>query len=354
MIDRNKVILTLNVGSSSLKWAAFNLETGQEAIKKDKIELSPFLSKKEGMKTAIRGIVKTLNHGNLEIEAAGHRVVHGGDYQWPVYINEHVLKNLYALSDLAPLHEPFNIAGVTILKKELPDIPHIACFDTAFHRGHDPLVDHFALPKDYYSQGIKRYGFHGLSYEFISTAIQQSYPQLFHRKIVVAHLGNGSSLCAMKNGKSVDSTMGFSALDGLPMGTRCGSLDPGVILHMMRTMGYGIEKIEDILYRQSGLKGLSGRTHDVRKLLESDDPDSKLAIEYFCWRVAQGIVSMGVTMRGIDGLVFTGGIGENSEEIRQKVLHSIKWLNSDFDTHVIATNEELMIAHHTRAIIKTV
>lgn len=298
--------------------------------------------------------------------AVGHRVVHGGpDLSEPVLIDDTVLVKLESYTSLAPLHQPNNLAPIRVIRERRPGIAQVACFDTAFHRSHDALADHYALPERFYQEGVRRYGFHGLSYEYLVQRLTQTLPEVVPGRIVAAHLGNGVSACAIRAGKSVDSTMGFTALEGLPMGTRPGRLDPGIVLWMMN-QGMTHDEIEHLLYHDCGLKGLSGMGNDVRELLASDDPRARLALDYFAWRVAEGIAGLGCAMGGIDTLVFTAGIGENAAAVRAAICARLAWLGIALDdarntqhgpristadsrigVYVVRTNEELIIAQHT-------
>jgi acetate kinase len=305
------------------------------------------------------------------LRAVGHRVVHGGtEYSRPVLVDAEVLGALEKLVPLAPLHQPHNIAGIRAVRETQPRLPQVACFDTAFHRGHPQVSDLYALPWEFYGEGIRRYGFHGLSYEYIASVLPQVAPEAARGRVVVAHLGSGASLCALRAGRSVDSTMGFSPLDGVPMGTRPGALDPGVLLHLLRRRGMGAEELEDLLYRKSGLLGLSGVSNDMRVLLASAEPRARLAVDYFVHHVARQIGALVAVLGGLDALVFTAGIGENSPEIRERIMQACAWLGATIDLEanraggprisaadsavtawVIPTNEELMIARHTQALV---
>lgn len=302
--------------------------------------------------------------------AIGHRVVHGGtQYDAPVLVDDDVLAQLDDLTPLAPLHQPNNLAPIRVIRERRPNIPQVACFDTAFHRTHSPLADRYALPEHLYQEGVRRYGFHGLSYEYIARS-RRALPEIAGGKIVAAHLGNGVSACTMVDGRSVDSTMGFTALEGLPMGTRPGRLDPGVVLWMMER-GMSHDDIEHLLYHDCGLKGLSGIGNDVRELLASDAPAARLALDYFAWRVAEGIAGLGCAMNGIDAIVFTAGIGENAAPVRAAIARHWEWLGVRLDearnarhgprissddsaigVYVVRTNEELIIAQHTLALVR--
>jgi acetate kinase len=298
----------------------------------------------------------------------GHRIVHGGpDLDRPVLINQETLSQLSSLSSLAPLHNPPALAVIHALGEQFPNIPQIACFDTAFHRGHPAIADRFALPESLYREGVRRYGFHGLSYHYIAGVLP---PDIASGRVIVAHLGSGASMCAIVNRRSVDSSMGFSALDGLPMGTRSGSLDAGVILWLQQQKGWSAAQVETFLYHSCGLKGLSGISNDIRVLLASDSPAAKMAVEYFVYHVARTAGALTISMGGIDGLVFTAGIGEHSVHIRERVLARLDCLgftanpqanasgarkitqNASKPAYVIPTNEELVIAQATLALLK--
>jgi acetate kinase len=283
------------------------------------------------------------------------------------------MEALRKLVPLAPLHQPHNLAAIDAVSERLPGVPQVACFDTSFHRGQPAVAELVPLPREICGAGVQRYGFHGLSYEYIASVLPQQAPEIASGRVIVAHLGSGASLCAMKNGKSVDSSLGFTALDGLCMGTRPGALDPGVVLYLFQTLGLSASEVEAMLYKKSGLLGISGISNDMRVLLESDEPAARLAVDYFVYRAAKEIGSMAAVLGGIDGLVFTAGIGENSPEIRRRICEASAWLGIDLDqdantrkgpriSHpasrvsawVIPTNEELMIARHTRRLLAEV
>jgi acetate kinase len=303
----------------------------------------------------------------VKLVAVGHRVVHGGpQYDRAVVVNKEVLAQLEQFSSLAPLHQPNNLAPIRMLMVRRPEVVQVACFDTAFHRTHSPTADHYAIPERFYREGVRRYGFHGLSYEYIADRLPQVAPTIANGRIIVAHLGSGASMCALANGRSVESTMGFTALDGLPMGTRPGQIDPGVLLYLIAQKGMSAEEVEDLLYRQSGLKGLSGFSNDMRELEGSDAPGAALAIEYFVYRIALNAGMLAAALNGLDAFIFTAGIGENSANIRARVAEKLVWLGVEFDNaankaggtliskpgskvavYVISTDEELMIARHT-------
>ena len=307
----------------------------------------------------------------IKLVAVGHRVVHGGpQYGRPVVITKDVLARLEEFSSLAPLHQPNNLAPIRRLLQRQPELLQVACFDTAFHRGHAPVADHYAIPRRFYDEGVRRYGFHGLSYEYIADRLRDVAPALANGRVIVAHLGSGASMCALAAGKSVESTMGFTALDGLPMGTRPGQIDPGVVLYLIAQKGMSAKQVENLLYRESGLKGLSGVSNDMRELERSDAPGAALAIEYFVYRIALNAGMLAAALGGLDGFVFTAGIGENSPSIRARIAAKLDWLGVGIDAaanqaggpllsspqgkiavYVIGTDEELMIARHTVSFI---
>ena len=309
-----------------------------------------------------------------KVQLVSHRVVHGGvHFAQPVRLDAPVLAQLEALAPLAPLHQPHNLAGIRSAMAAFGQALQVACFDTAFHRQHPFVADTFALPRHFYEQGVRRYGFHGLSYEFIARALQQQWPALHQGRVIVAHLGNGASMCALRQGVSIDSSMGFTALDGLPMGTRCGQIDPGVLLYLLTEKGYNPAQLTELLYQQSGLKGLSGLSNDVRELLQSGLPQAEQALDYFVARCKREIGALSASLGGLDALVFTGGIGENAVAIRQRILQDLGWIGIDFDPAanasanaskqsqisrpgsrvtvlVLPTDEERMLAEHALAL----
>ena len=304
--------------------------------------------------------------------AVGHRVVHGGpEFSHPALVTESVLRRLERLAPLAPLHQLNNLAPIQAIMRRHPGLPQVACFDTAFHRGHPEIADRFAIPEDLYAEGVRRYGFHGLSYEYVAGRIKEVAPQIASGRLVIAHLGSGASMCAVVAGKSVESTMGFTALDGLPMGTRPGQLDPGVVLYLFTEKRMNADAIQQLLYNDCGLKGISGISNDVRVLLAHPSQSAKLALDYFTHRICLSAGMMAAAMGGIDGIVFTAGIGENAPAVREAVLRRLSWLGADIDLaanaqggpcistpnspiqcYVIATNEELMIARHTLRVLR--
>jgi acetate kinase len=389
-----KAVLTLNAGSSSLKFAAFSvaesgalnlLASGQiqgigatprgavtAAATGEKTDLvfDPSLGRVDHQ-AAIDAILVWLRKAgdDSSVSAVGHRVVHGGpDLAEPMLIDAAVLAKLQRLVPLAPLHQPHNIAGIEAAMKAFPSTPQVACFDTAFHRSHPFVSDTFALPRTYYDEGVRRYGFHGLSYEYVMRKLRSIAPQVAREDVVIAHLGNGASMCAVTNGRSIASTMGFTALDGLPMGTRCGQIDPGVLLYLMAAKGMNADQISDLLYNKSGLKGMSGISQDMRELEASDSPAAHDAIAYFVERIRRELAGLAATVNGIEGIVFTAGIGEHSWRVREAVLKGMEWLGAQIDDEanrasaqiissrssktivfVIPTDEERMIAEHTVA-----
>lgn len=300
----------------------------------------------EGLLYVINWIFARFESG--AIKAFVHRVVHGGTrYTESVVVTPEVLDTLSTYIPLAPLHQNHNLGAIRWLMQHHPNIPNIACFDTAFHAKHSRLFTEYALPKSLRDQGIRRYGFHGLSFEWIARQLQEFHPDLAQGRVVIAHLGNGASLCALNRGQSIDTTMGLTALDGLPMGTRCGSLDPGAITYMIRELNLDVATVEDLLYNQSGLLGLSGLTNDVKTIEATNTEDCRFALDYFCLKTAQHIGMMCVALGGIDAIIFTGGIGEHSQQIRQKILKHTDCLHPGRDL-VIPTNEERMMALHAQ------
>ena len=309
--------------------------------------------------------------GKLPV-AIGHRVVHGGpDFVEPTIVTACIVERLERFVPLAPLHQPNNLAPIRIVLERQPHLLQVACFDTAFHRGHPAVADRYAIPENLYQEGVRRYGFHGLSYEYIAQRLRQVAPEVADGRVVAAHLGSGASMCALSAGKSVDSSMGFTALDGLPMGTRPGQLDAGVVLYLITKKGMSPKEVEHFLYHDCGLKGLSGISNDVRDLLASSDPRAKLALDYFAYRIALFTGMLATALGGIDGLVFTAGIGENAPIVRQAVADKLSWLGLELSEganaknelriswkrsrvacYVVPTDEELMIARHTLRILR--
>jgi acetate kinase len=387
-------IVVLNAGSSSIKFSLF-LERGGELASDvrgqiEGIYTAPrFVAKgpdgatksekswpegtKLGHEAALRHLVDFLK-GELvddRLVGVGHRVVHGAlDYREPVRVDAAVLARLEKLVPLAPLHQPHNLAAIRALLAAVPDLPQIACFDTSFHRTNPDVAQRFALPAELHDAGVRRYGFHGLSYEYIAAALPRHDAKVAAGKSVVLHLGNGSSMCAIDAGRSVASTMGFTAVDGLPMGTRTGALDPGVILYLMDERKMDARAIEKLIYNQSGLLGVSGISSDMRTLAAADDPRARLAIDLYCYRIRRELGSLAAALGGLDAIVFTAGIGENSHEIRARVCRDAAWLGVELDAAAnakggprisaggsrvsawtIPTNEELMIARHTRRLL---
>ncbi len=362
-------LLVLNTGSSSLKFQVFS-RTGLDVLMAGKltgIGGEARLRFRFGSQSAPRGgpldckdhetamamVIDLVDRhdGDWQLNAVVHRVVHGGNsFSRPVIITSEVLETLQALVPLAPLHQPHNLAGIAAARSLAPDGVNIACFDTAFHANHSPLFHSFALPGHLRDKGVRRYGFHGLSYEWIATLLARTRPDLAGGRVVAAHLGNGASLCAISGGSSIDTTMGMTALDGLPMGSRSGAIDPGAITYMMRRFGYDPDIMDTILYEESGLKELSGISNDVESLLASNDPQAGFALEYFALKVAQFAATMTVSMGGIDAFVFTGGIGEHAAPVRERIRARLGFLG-DIETLVIPANEERMMAIHADHIL---
>jgi acetate kinase len=387
-------LLVLNAGSSSLKFCVYHKHESEHWRLESRgqiegIGTSPKLSVKnsQGEKIADEKLSETIKDGRNAIDnlgnwlrstygdarllGVGHRVVHGGaNYAKPIVVTKQVLDDLRGLIPLAPLHQPYNLAAIEALYERRADVPQVACFDTSFHRGHSAVAELVPLPANLRKGGLQRYGFHGLSYEYIASVLPNVAPEIAKARVIVAHLGSGASLCALKDGKSVDTTMSFTAVDGICMGTRPGAIDPGVVLYLFQQLKMSVKEVEDLLYKKSGLLGISGISNDMRDLLGKNEPEARLAVDYFIYRVAKEIGALASVLGGIDGLVFTAGIGENSAEIRQRICDSCKWLGVELNTKanadkvtristtsskvsawVIPTNEELMIARHTGKLL---
>ena len=389
-------ILVINAGSSSIKFELFAVagdaqldrrlrgqiegigsrprlfaRDGEGKVLVDEVSASARVPDVPAAIERLQAWVKEYGRGRPPT-AVGHRIVHGGPlYDRPVRISAEVIRNLQGFVPLAPLHQPNNLAPVEAIHRRRPEVLQVACFDTAFHRRHGELADRYAIPEKLYQDGVRRYGFHGLSYEYIAQTLPTLAPNIAEGRVVVAHLGSGASMCALRGRSSIDSTMGFTALDGLPMGTRPGQLDPGVVLYLHQR-GMSTEAVQNLLYKECGLKGLSGISNDVRDLLASADPRARLAIDYFVYRIAKELGALACALGGLDALIFTAGIGENSPAVRKAVLQRIAWLGFELDEAaneanqtaiskpasrllalVIPTNEELMIARHTLRLLRT-
>ena len=387
--------VVLNAGSSSLKFnvyqrperQAWRLEARGQI---EGIGTTPRFSAKNGAgdrladealdktvvrdgRTALDALANWLRatYGGSRVLGVGHRVVHGGPrFTGPTIVTPEVLAELRTLIPLAPLHQPHNLAAIDAVSERLPGVPQVACFDTSFHRGQPAVAEVVPLPREICAGGVQRYGFHGLSYEYIASVLPEVAPEIADRRVIVAHLGSGASMCAMKNRKSVDSTLGFTALDGLCMGTRPGALDPGVVLYLFQNLGLSAKDVEGILYKKSGLLGISGTSNDMRDLVGSSEPSAHLAVDYFVYRAAKEIGALAAVLGGLDALVFTAGIGENSAEIRSRICEASAWLGINLDPEanrerrpcitraesrvsawVVPTNEELVIARHTGALL---
>jgi acetate kinase len=388
-------ILVVNAGSSSIKFSLFVAHAGSLGmVVRGQIEglytRPHFVAKDvggevvsekawgEGTKLGHAGALDHISgflRGELaehRLVGVGHRVVHGGlDYARPVRVDTRVVAELEKFVPLAPLHQPHNLTPIRLLLERQPALAQVACFDTSFHRTNPEIAQRFAIPSEFHDAGVRRYGFHGLSYEYIASVLPQHDPQAAAGKAVVLHLGNGASMCALENCKSVASTMGFTAVDGLPMGTRCGAIDPGAILYLMDQRGMDARAIEKLIYSQSGLLGVSGISSDMRTLLASDDPRAKIAIDLYVYRIGRELGSLAAALGGLTAIVFTAGIGENSPEIRERVLNEAEWLGvaigrranagggprisaagSRVTAWAIPTNEELMIARHTQRLLQ--
>jgi acetate kinase len=392
-MDDQSFVLVLNAGSSSLKFSVYRVADGDGwrpvvCGQIAGIGTSPRFSTREGgdsvdehaVDDAVRDQPSALDflsvwlrdrfHG-ARVVGVGHRVVHGGPrYAAPVVVSPRVLEDLRTLEPLAPLHQPYNLAAIDAVFQRMPDVPQVACFDTGFHRGRRAVAVVLPLPLEIRRKGVQRYGFHGLSYEYIASSLPRMAPDIARGRVIVAHLGSGASLCALKNGRSVDTSLGFTALDGLCMATRPGALDPGVVLYLFQELGLSASDVERVLYKESGLLGLSGISSDMRELVESEAPNAQLAVDYFVYRAAREIGALAAVLSGIDGLVFTAGIGEHSAEIRRRICEASAWLGvelsaagnaqngpristrrSAVSAWVIPTNEELLIARHTASLL---
>ncbi|MCL4245181.1 MAG: acetate/propionate family kinase [Candidatus Dadabacteria bacterium] len=389
-----KPVLVINTGSSSIKFALYEPDGGGGFTLRykgmvEEIGREPFFTLKDGEGSILSsgGLEDGLRthdecfgwlEGRLgEIlpgggpSAVGHRVVHGGtEFTGPALIDDGVVARLSDMEPLAPLHQPYNVSGIRSMMKAYPGVPNVACFDTSFHRTQPGLAQMFGLPMEYYESGVVRYGFHGLSYEYVLSRLREISPETAAGRVVTAHLGAGASMCATLGGKSAATTMGFTALDGLPMGTRSGGIDPGVIFYLQREKGMTADEVEAFLYKKSGLLGISGLSSDMRDLEASDAPGAALAINYFAYRIVRETGSLAAALGGLDALVFTAGIGENSARVREKVCSGLSWLGIELDgeansrnalvistgkspvrVYVIPTNEELVIAIKTANMI---
>jgi acetate kinase len=385
-------IAILNAGSSSIKFALYEPGAGGSVLLRGQVSqigVAPHMRvadadgnrlaeqtwPAEGFDHAVatRAIIDTVRASNkgAPVSAVGHRVVHGGaEFAAPVRIDRRTLAALARLKPLAPLHQPHNLAPIEAIAEASPNLPQVACFDTAFHRTQPPLAQMFALPRRFTDSGVRRYGFHGLSYEYVASRLKEVAPDLADGRVVIAHLGNGASLCALERGRSVASTMGFTAVDGLVMGTRCGAIDPGALVYLMDEYRMDARAIEDLIYRQSGLLGVSGVSSDMQILQASSNPHAAEAISLFVYRIVREVGSLAAALGGLDGLIFTAGIGENDAAIRARIARGCRWLGlelhamrntggvgristdtSKVSAWVIPTDEERMIARHTAAVL---
>src|SRR6476660_7743611 len=392
--DAMDTILVVNAGSSSVKFQIFGIEgagalhrlikgqidgigtrprlTAQASDKSSLIDRTYASNEVPDVPAAIAVVAAWLRETqSYNLIAVGHRVVHGGPkYDRPVVIDQAVVASLEQYVSLAPLHQPNNLAPIRTLLKSRPELLQVACFDTAFHRGHSAVADHFAIPERFYAEGVRRYGFHGLSYEYVAQRLREVAPKVAAGRVIVAHLGSGASMCALHHGRSVETTMGFTALDGIPMGTRPGQIDPGVLLYLLTEKGMKPAAVQDLLYRESGLQGLSGISNDMRELQSNPDPRAMLAVDHFVYRIGLNTGMLAAALGGLDAFVFTAGIGENSPTIRARIAERLGWLGVVLDSktnaagaqlisrkdsrvavYVVPTNEELMIAQHTLELI---
>ena len=372
-VAATKSILAVNTGSSSVKFQLFADAPDLKLLAKGEVEnigSTPVFSATDEQtqrtehktlpvhstcESALKLILKWNGEesGAWQVTSVVHRIVHGGStFNASVMVTQDVMEKLRALIPFAPYHQPHNLAGIDIINKIKPEMPQIACFDTAFHYNHDALFTHYALPKTLRDKGIRRYGFHGLSYEWTAHTLRRDEPALAAGRVIAAHLGSGASVCGMLDGVSIDSSMGLTALEGLPMGSRCGNIDPGAVIYMIRGLGLSAEAAETMLYSESGLLGLSGLSGNVKLLQESDKPEAQFALDYFSLRTAQYIAQMAVALAGVDCIIFTGGIGEHSAPVRDSILARLAFLKP-FAVHVIPANEERIMAMHARACLET-
>ena len=394
VMSDHTVILVLNAGSSSLKFSVYQVAAGgtwplEVRGQIESIGTAPSFAAHDGnhqtldrqkLGDSIRDVPAALDflagwlrarYQGVGVSGVGHRVVHGGAHHTaPVVVTPQVIEPLQTLVPLAPLHQPYNLAAIAAVSERLPGVPQVACFDTSFHRGHQVVADVVPLPLEVRQRGVQRYGFHGLSYEYVASVLPQVAPDIAGGRVVVAHLGSGASMAALHNGRSVDQSFGFTALDGLCMGTRPGALDPGIVLYLFQELGMSAKEVEQLLYKKSGLLGISGISNDMRVLLDSTDASARLAVEYFVYRAAKEIGALAAALRGLDALVFTAGVGENSADIRERICEASSWLGIELDpvanaqhgprittprsrvsAWTIRTNEELMIARHTGVLL---
>ena len=369
--ESEKRLLAGNIDGIGVRPKATATDANGDAVAPPEFAGSPPVSASEVLPFILPWARQYL--GTRRLAALGHRVVHGGmRHSKPARVTPELLAELEELVPLAPLHEPHNIAPIRTAMEINPDLLQVACFDTAFHRTLPEFEQAFALPYTLYDEGIRRYGFHGLSYEYIASVLPETAPEIADGRVIVAHLGNGCSACAMQARRSIATTMGFTALDGIPMGTRCGALDPGVMLHLLQQKGMAAEALTDLLYRRSGMLGVSGISSDFRELLASGEPRARFAIDLFCYNTARHIGSLAAALGGLDGLVFTAGVGENASAIREQICRASGWLGLELDpaannqhqtristpnsrvaAFVIKTDENLMIARHARALIRS-
>jgi len=387
-----KCIAVVNAGSSSVKFGIYDTAGDEPLLIKGQVEqigVSPTLTASDGEgkdlasesweaagfghAQAMNAVIETCRAllPGSSVEGIGHRVVHGGTrFAEPTKVDAGIIAELEKLTPLAPLHQPHNLAPIKAIAERVPAIPQVACFDTSFHQTQPPLASAFALPREIADKGVRRYGFHGLSYEFVSGRLREVAPEHAEGKIVIAHLGNGASLCALDQGRSVATTMGFTAVDGLVMGTRCGSIDPGVLIYLMDEAGMDARKLEALIYKKSGLLGVSGLSSDMRTLRQSDDPKAKEATDLFVYRIVREIGSLAAALGGLDGLVFTGGIGQRDTKTRTEVAAGCAWLGAEIDEQanaehrqridassskipvwVLPTDEERVICRHTARLL---
>lgn len=349
-------LLTLNAGSSTVKYALFTRDGGAPPAQAAPrlIELTRGTIEETGAPAMAKALEATRKAG-VTVVGVGHRVVHGGTrFSAPALVDDEVLATLEGFVPLAPLHQPHNVSGIKAARAAFQGVAQVACFDTAFHRTRDFIEETYALPLQYYEEGVRRFGFHGLSYQFVATRLSEVAPEVARTKVVVAHLGSGASMCALANGQSVATTMGFSTIDGIPMGTRAGNIDPGVLLYLLDQKRMPLKEVETLLYKESGLKGLSGVSNDMRTLLASDTPAARNAVEYFVRRCAREVAALATAAGGLDALVFTAGIGERSAVIRARIVEKLAWLGLSIDDASNTSNALVISQPSSRAKVLVV
>ena len=363
------LVLVVNAGSATLKFGLYPAEGpalwlgayeglepgGRPELRLDGVRQPLDEGQGSGFGLALAHLMQTLSERGLAVSAVAHRIVHGGErFVAPCLLDEQALRDLHQYDSLAPLHQPHNLAGVAACAQAMPGVPQIGCFDTAFHASLPDVERRLPIDRELARQGLRRYGFHGLSYEYIVHRLTHIDPALARGRVIAAHLGNGASLCAIRDGRSIDTTMGFTALDGLMMGTRCGAIDPGVVLHLQTHRGMSAQAVEDMLYRQSGLLGVSGLSSDMRTLSDSTDPHAEEAISLFAWRAAKEAGALTASLGGLDGIVFTAGIGEHHADIRSRICRQLAWLGIELDESANSANQPVISTAGSRVTVRVI